>query len=187
MPHAACSCRSIRTTPRGSTWRTDAAFAALRESILAPLLSHGVVPSSDVYEDQIVWARSPVRIDRTGGWTDTPPQSVLAGGAVVNLSLELNGQPPLQALARRTAEKRISLRSIDLGDNALVESYDDLRALAKVGSAFAIPKAALCLAGFHPDFCLERYPDLRAQLANFGSGLEIAFLSAVPKGSFRPR
>lgn len=161
----------------------EAAFAALREAILAPLLSSRVVPTCDVYEDQIVWARSPVRIDLAGGWTDTPPQSVLAGGAVVNLALELNGQPPLQAFVRPTAEKRISLRSIDLGDSELVECYDDLRLLATVGSAFAIPKAALCLAGFHPDFCLERYPDLASQLASFGCGLEIAFLAAVPKGS----
>jgi hypothetical protein len=24
-------------------------------------------------EDQIIWARSPVRFDLAGGWTDTPP------------------------------------------------------------------------------------------------------------------
>jgi len=161
----------------------EAAFAALREAILAPLLLSRAMPTCDVYEDQIVWARSPVRIDLAGGWTDTPPHSVLEGGAVVNLSLELNGQPPLQAFVRRTAERRISLRSIDLGDNVAVDSYDDLRALSKVGSAFAIPKAALCLAGFHPEFCAERYPDLKTQLASFGSGLEVAFLAAVPKGS----
>lgn len=161
----------------------EAAFATLRESILRPLVAGKVMPSKDVYEDQIVWSRSPVRIDLAGGWTDTPPQSVLAGGSVVNLSLELNGQPPLQAFIRPIPEKHVSLRSIDLGEREVVTSYDDLAAHALVGSAFAIPKAALCLAGFHPDFCAERHPDLAAQLGSFGSGIEITFLAAVPKGS----
>lgn len=161
----------------------EAAFAALREAILAPLSANRVQPRSDVHEDQIVWARSPVRIDLAGGWTDTPPQSVLAGGAVVNLSLELNGQPPLQAFVRPTRDRKISLRSIDLGESELIDSYEALELCSKVGSAFAIPRAALYLAGFHPSTCLERYPDLPTQLDRFGSGLEIAFLAAVPKGS----
>ena len=44
--------------------------------------------------------RSPFRIDFAGGWTDTPPYSVIAGGEIVNICVEFNGQPQLQAFAK---------------------------------------------------------------------------------------
>ena len=52
-----------------------------------------------------------------------------------------------------------------------------------MGSPFAIPKAAICLAGFHPRFSSERYATLKQQLTDFGGGFEVTLLSAVPKGS----
>ena len=36
-------------------------------------------PRMAVFSDQIVWARSPVRIDIAGGWTDTPPYCLAEG------------------------------------------------------------------------------------------------------------
>jgi galactokinase/mevalonate kinase-like predicted kinase len=39
------------------------------------------------------------------------------------------------------------------------------------------------LAGFHSDFCQSAYGSLAEQLEDFGSGLEISFLAAIPKGS----
>jgi galactokinase/mevalonate kinase-like predicted kinase len=159
------------------------AFRILEESILLPIREKKVTPACNVFEDQIVWARSPVRIDLAGGWTDTPPYSVLSGGRVVNMSLELNGQPPLQAYIRPTTERVITLRSIDLGEREIIRTYEELAGYNLVGSPFVIPKAALCLSGFHPDFCGEPYRDLKSQLNAFGSGLEISFLAAIPKGS----
>ena len=47
-----------------------------------------------------VYKRQPVRIDVAGGWTDTPPYSLYSGGSVVNLAIELNGQPPLQVYVK---------------------------------------------------------------------------------------
>ena len=70
------------------------AFGLLREGLLSDLYEKKSSPYLNVYSDQIVWGRSPVRIDVAGGWTDTPPYSLFAGGNVVNLAIELNGQPP---------------------------------------------------------------------------------------------
>lgn len=159
------------------------AFEILQQGILESIIGQKVTPVKDVYEDQIVWARSPVRIDLAGGWTDTPPYSVLEGGKVVNISLELNGQPPLQAFIRPSLEKVITLRSIDLGKREVVTSYEELTGYNRVGSPFSIPKAALCLSGFMPSFSARRFPDLKTQLKDFGSGIEISFLAAIPKGS----
>ena len=79
-------------------WQKEeqAAFQLLRDGLLGAMSTRKNHPALSVYSDQIVWGRSPVRIDMAGGWTDTPPYSLYSGGSVVNLAIELNGQPPLQ-------------------------------------------------------------------------------------------
>ena len=46
---------------------------------------------------------------------------------MVNLAIDLNGQQPLQAYIRPSADFTITLRSIDLGAAETVTTYDDLR------------------------------------------------------------
>lgn len=162
---------------------SDGAFSLLREGLTAGVLAEKQVPRLSVYPDQIVWGRSPVRIDLAGGWTDTPPYCLMEGGSVVNIAIELNGQPPLQAYVKPCREPHIVLRSIDLGAMEVVETYEQLAAYNKVGSPFSIPKAALVLAGFLPGFSQETFPSLRAQLESFGCGIELTLLSAIPAGS----
>lgn len=158
------------------------AFSLLREGLLSSssLVSH---PASNVYSDQIVWARSPVRIDIAGGWTDTPPTCLMEGGSVINLAIELNGQPPLQAYVKRCKDLKIILRSIDLGASEIITSYEELSDFKHVGSPFSIPKAALVLAGFQPGYNDGHYASLTQQLNDFGSGIELTMLSAIPAGS----
>lgn len=159
------------------------AFGLLREGLVGTLRHAPVVPQMSVYADQIVWGRSAVRIDVAGGWTDTPPYSLSAGGNVVNFAVELNGQQPLQVYVRPSKERAIICRSIDLGAMERIESYEELQQFNKVGSPFSIPKAALALAGFSPAFCGQTYSSLKEQLDAFGCGLEITLLSAIPAGS----
>jgi len=159
------------------------AFGLLREGLTTTVLKQKQLPRRAVCSDQIVWSRSPVRIDIAGGWTDTPPFCLMEGGNVINLAIELNGQPPLQAYVRPCNEPHIVCRSIDLGAAETIETYEQLRDFNKVGSPFSIPKAALTLAGFHPQFCTEHFPSLRDQLMQMGGGLEITLFSAIPAGS----
>ena len=161
----------------------EQAFGLLREGLTQQVLAQPQQPRISVYQDQIVWGRSPVRIDIAGGWTDTPPYCLLEGGNVVNLAIELNGQPPLQVYIKPCKDPHIILRSIDLGASEVVDTYDELLQYNKVGSPFSIPKAALALAGFAPAFSVERFSSLKAQLEAFGSGIELTLLSAVPAGS----
>lgn len=160
----------------------DRAFGLMREG-LTGVMDLRQRPAMAVYADQIVWGRSPVRIDLAGGWTDTPPFSVMEGGNVVNIAIELNGQPPLQAYVKPSDNYNIILRSIDLGAAEVITSYVELRDFRKVGSPFSIPKAALALAGFLPEFCMDAYASLEEQLRAFGKGIEVTLLSAVPAGS----
>lgn len=159
------------------------AFSLLREGLTEQVLANKQTPRLEVYADQIVWGRSPVRIDIAGGWTDTPPFCLTHGGNVVNLAIELNGQPPLQAYVKCSKDFRITLRSIDLGAMEVINTYEELSDFAKVGSPFSIPKAALCLAGFLPQFSANTYDTLEEQLHHFGCGIEVTLLSAIPAGS----
>lgn len=167
--------------PFGDT--EDKAFALLRGGLIDTVGTSLNSPRRAVCSDQIVWSRSPVRIDIAGGWTDTPPFCLAEGGNVINIAIELNGQPPLQTYIRPCKEPHIVCRSIDLGASETVTTYEQLIEFNKVGSPFSIPKAALALAGFHPRFCAEQYASLEQQLRAMGGGLEITLFSAIPAGS----
>ena len=159
----------------------ELAFDLLRQGLVqqqplnSPPFREG--PGEGLLSDQIVWARSPVRIDIAGGWTDTPPFCLLEGGNVVNLAIELNGQPPIQCYVKPCSEPHVVLRSIDLGASEVVATNEQLADYNKVGSPFSIPKAALTLAGF------GRELSLKSQLEAFGCGIELTLLSAIPAGS----
>jgi galactokinase/mevalonate kinase-like predicted kinase len=159
------------------------AFSLLKDSIISTCYQNSLSPRLTLMRDQIIWGRSPVRIDLAGGWTDTPPYCLINGGRVVNIALNLNGQPPIQCFIKPSATPKIILRSIDLGVEEEIATYEQLTDYRKVGSPFSIAKAALSLVGFSPAFSATRFPGLEAQLELFGGGLEITTLAAVPKGS----
>ena len=159
---------------------SEKAFALLREGLCKYAATDQQQPSLCVADDQIVWGRSPVRIDIAGGWTDTPPYCLMEGGNVINFAIELNGQPPLQAYVKPSKEPRIVLRSIDLGAVEVIETNEQLMDFMHVGSPFSIPKAALVLAGFGANSQLST---LHSQLEAFGAGIELTLLSAIPAGS----
>jgi galactokinase/mevalonate kinase-like predicted kinase len=176
----ACVLRS-----EGKRYETEQeqAFSLLRDGMVNQMKEKKALPRLSVYRDQIVWGRSPVRIDLAGGWTDTPPYCLYAGGNVVNVAIELNGQPPLQVYLKPSPHYTITLRSIDLGAMEVISTREELGNYNKVGSPFSIPKAALSLAGFLPPFSEETYSSLEEQLKAFGSGIELTLLSAIPAGS----
>ena len=171
---------------RGRPWESHEAeaFARLqgmieREAEMAP-----VTPRCAVQEDQIVWVRSPARLDLAGGWTDTPPYCLEHGGRVVNLAVDLNGQPPQQVFVRLAERPEIVIRSIDLGVEQRLTSYEELETFSQPGSGFALAKAALALAGFLPRFHAGGgHRSLTEQLRGFGGGIELSMVAAVPKGS----
>jgi Predicted kinase related to galactokinase and mevalonate kinase len=161
----------------------NAAFDLLREGLLGEVNKRKSEPQLSVFADQIVWARSPVRVDLAGGWTDTPPYSLYCGGNVVNIAIELNGQPPLQVYIKPGKEYQITLRSIDMGAIEKISTYNELANFNNVGSPFSIPKAALALSGFMPAFSENTFNSLEEQLKAFGAGIEITLLAAIPAGS----
>jgi galactokinase/mevalonate kinase-like predicted kinase len=160
------------------------AFSFLSDLVVDRIASKKCAPVRTAVDDQIVWGRCPIRIDLAGGWTDTPPYCLKRGGAVVNVALNLNGQPPVQVFARVPMHREIVIRSIDLGAETRVRTFEELEDFTHVGAEFSLAKAALALGGFHPRFTAHtRAGSLEDLLGEFGGGLEISLLAATPKGS----
>jgi len=160
------------------------AFARLREMIAHEAQLAPACPRRKVLEDQIVWARSPIRFDLAGGWTDTPPYCIEQGGKVLNLAADLNGQPPIQVFAKLSERPELVMRSIDLGVEERVRTYAELDTFGQPDRPFALAKAAFALAGFLPRFHANGgFSSLEQHLRDFGAGIELSLLSAVPKGS----
>ena len=177
--------RAMVLRARGGAWEANEAQAfdflrglIEREAEMAP-----VDPACAVQEDQIVWVRSPARLDLAGGWTDTPPYCLEHGGRVVNLAVDLNGQPPQQVFVRLSERPEIVIRSIDLGVEQRLTSYEELETFSQPGSGFALAKAALALAGFLPRFNAgRRHGSLQEQLKRFGGGIELSMVAARAEG-----
>lgn len=170
-------------TPSQWTIRThNTAFAHLRTRIVSSGEFHLPMPRSSLRSDEIVWGRAPVRLDLGGGWSDTPPYSLEHGGTVINAAVDLNGQPPIQVYARLVPKLHIRCHSIDVGSQLDLNCWEDLLDFRSPTAEFALVKAALVLSGFAP-VGKRGKSSLQALLADFGGGLELTTLSAIPKGS----
>ena len=125
------------------------AFAHLRQTIM----EHISLPVNNVglsTPKHGVLSTAPLRMDLSGGWTDTPPFCLYDGGAVVNVAVNLDGRPPLSCRIVPTQSGGITLRSIDLHAEMVVTDESELQDYAHLNDMFSIPKAALVLAGIKP-------------------------------------
>ncbi|MFB0554411.1 MAG: hypothetical protein ACETWQ_13990, partial [Phycisphaerae bacterium] len=157
------------------------------ESLGQVIISSGggkTPPRRALRSDEIVWGRAPARFDTGGGWTDTPPYSLEHGGCVIDIAVNLNGQPPIQAYMRVIDEPVIHLYSIDLGTRIEVNSLDELLDYRQATSEHALAKAALALSGFSLETAnWPKGTTLKQMLEQFGGGIELTTLAAIPKGS----
>ena len=162
----------------------SAAFGQLSSAIISSGVSGGAPPASTLREDEIVWGRAAARLDLGGGWSDTPPYALEHGGCVINAAVDLNGQPPIQAYARVIKDPLVRITSIDQGTRLEIRDLDALLDYRKATSDFGLAKAALALSGLSPEYA--HWPagaSLESMLRQFGGGIELTTLSAVPKGS----
>lgn len=157
-----------------------AAFDAVAESVSAAMKMPDSPQPAGILHDQVVWGTTPVRIDFSGGWTDTPPISHERGGCVVNGAVTLNGQYPVQVVAKLNKAGVIRLTSIDLSERVEIHSTERLLDHIEPHHWAALPKAALALAGIGPS---QPGEPLSRWLKVLGGGLDLTLFSALPKGS----
>lgn len=135
-----------------------------------------------VKNDQYIWARSPVRLDLAGGWSDTPPFTFRHGGKVVNVAVNLNDELPVQVYIRRSEEPRIKVQSIDLGTSEIINDLKQIENHTSPHTSFGITKAALHLLGFNKE-TIGKKKTLTNYLKSIGGGFDVTLFVAVPRGS----
>ncbi|MGA2362514.1 MAG: L-fucokinase [Candidatus Aminicenantales bacterium] len=179
---------SVEGAVKLKSWAGEMKEAAFRHLSRTIVYRSGGIPASPknvLRSDEIVWGRSPARLDLGGGWTDTPPYSLERGGCVINAAVDLNGQAPIQAYARVIEKREIRINSIDHSTRVVIKTLEELLDYRKPGSQFALAKAALALAGFAPE--AAAWPagvrTLDGMLRYFGGGIELTTLAAIPSGS----
>ncbi|MCC5829944.1 MAG: hypothetical protein JJU36_10905 [Phycisphaeraceae bacterium] len=133
-----------------------------------------------ILHDQACWVTTPARLDFAGGWSDTPPICTELGGTVINAAVTLNGQYPIQVMAKLSENPWITLSSIDLGRRIEIRSTRDALTYTDPADWAALPKAALVLAGICPRDPKRKLEDW---LNVLGGGLDVTLFSALPKGS----
>ena len=163
----------------------DAAFKNLSQTIVLSQKRLKKHPYNALRSDEIIWGRAPARLDLGGGWTDTPPYALERGGCVINAAVNLNGQPPIHAYARCIKELEIRITSIDHGAFITITKLDELLDYRKATSRFGLAKAALVLSGFSPEKAEwpKKHMNLKSMLKEFGGGIELTTLAAIPSGS----
>lgn len=161
-----------------------AAFAYLRSRIASTGSAVSERPVNTLRSDEIVWGRAPARLDLAGGWTDTPPYALEHGGQVLNAAVQINDQPPIHVYARVIPELLIRCRSIDRGTQEEIHCWDNLVDDVKATGEFSLAKAALTISGFASG-CdgASSAGSLAEMLKDFGGGLELTTMAALPKGS----
>ncbi len=155
------------------------AFDAVAQAVARQIVIPDEPLPPAILPDQVVWATSPVRIDLAGGWSDTPPICTELGGTVLNACITLNGQFPVQVMAKLNRQPVIRLNSLDLGERIEISETPTEDEYRDPSQWYALPKAALMLAGAIPRDSRYR---LKQWLARSG-GLDITVFSALPKGS----
>lgn len=156
------------------------AFAAVARAVASELPEPQPPGPARIKPDQVVWVTTPVRIDFAGGWSDTPPICHELGGSVVNAAITLNGQYPVQVMARLSEHPVIRLSSVDLGRSVTLSSSSSFHDVADPHDWSALARAALLLSGIAPARGGESLP---ARLRALGGGVDLTMFSALPKGS----
>jgi galactokinase/mevalonate kinase-like predicted kinase len=161
----------------------EASFRNLGQTIIRGKTPVAECPRNQLRSDEIIWGRAPARLDLGGGWTDTPPYSLEQGGCVLNVAVDLNGQPPIHVYARVSQDRCIKITSIDHGLSVTIAELDQLLDYGMGG--FGLAKAALVLSGFSPRTAdwPEGVNTLENMLEYFGGGIELTTLAAIPSGS----
>jgi galactokinase/mevalonate kinase-like predicted kinase len=103
---------------------------------------------------------------------------------VIDTAVNLNGQPPIQAYLKVIKEPAIRISSIDSGTRIEITSLEELLDYRKATSEYALAKGALAFSGFSPETAhWDKGITLRKMLEEFGGGIEITTLAAIPRGS----
>lgn len=122
----------------------------------------------------------PLRVNWGGGWSDTPPICCETGGTVLNASICLNGELPVEVKLIKIKEKKVIFDSRDMDAHGEFDTIEPLQVTGDPYDSFALQKACLLACGIIP----QSGGSLSEILDRLGGGFEMhSEVTNVPKGS----
>lgn len=122
----------------------------------------------------------PLRVNWGGTWTDTPPYCIENGGAVLNMSIKLNGKFPVTVTLIKIPEHKIIFDSRDMNAHGEFDTIEPLQDTGNPYDLFALQKGCLLACGIIP----KTGGNLDEILTRLGGGFEMhSEVTNVPKGS----
>ena len=153
-------------------------YKTLKEKIEHYHRYNGISNNEISFIKDTVTVELPARVNWGGGWSDTVPYSTENNATVLNAAIKINGKFPVCVTIKKTSDKTVKFKSIDLEEEATFTSKKSLLDLSDPSDPFLIHKCALMIAGIITDD-----KPLDSLLRRIGGGIEIISHVALPKGS----
>ncbi len=155
-------------------------FNLIRKNIITNYFDNKLIPCEFTSCENEVFVQLPLRVNWGGGWSDTPPYCNELGGTVINASIKLNNEFPVEVKITSIPENKIVFVSNDMGTYGEFDSIIELQKSGDPYDPFALQKAALIACGFIP----VTGGNLNEILKKIGGGFILkSEVTNVPKGS----
>lgn len=123
----------------------------------------------------------PVRVNWGGGWSDTPPYCNEHGGTVLNASIKLNGNLPIEVYIKKIDKKCIIFESVDSRQSTEITDIKDIQDCNNPYDPYSLHKSALLTCGIIP---INEDIPLTTILNRLGSGFYLSTrVIDIPRGS----
>ena len=122
----------------------------------------------------------PLRVNFARGWTDTLPYCLENGGIVLNASILVNNNKPVEVIIEKNKTKKIIIESRDIDEREEFSSITELQDIDDPFEPFSLQKSCLIVCGIIP----KKGGNLEEILERIGSGFIIrSEVIDIPKGS----
>lgn len=130
--------------------------------------------------DENIEVHSPLRVNLSAGWNDTPPYCNEIPGYTLNAAILLNNQCPVNATIKELDSKKIILKNLDISKNIEITNMNELLECDSPEKPFALSKASILASGLIP--CDTNF-NLSAFFDKYG-GFELSTnVKNIPVGS----
>ena len=92
----------------------------------------------------------PLRVNFARGWTDTLPYCLENGGIVLNASILVNNNKPVEVIIEKNKTKKIIIESRDIDEREEFSSITELQDIDDPFEPFSLQKSCLIVCGIIP-------------------------------------
>lgn len=127
-----------------------------------------------------VTINSPLRVNLSAGWNDTPPYCNEVSGYTLNAPILLNNKFPIEVRIHKIAENKILFKNLDSNASISVNNMNELLDCQTPNAPFSLHKASVLASGLLP---YDIHFNLNLFFKKFGGFEMITSVKGIPIGS----